>query len=450
MTEPSDNLTQIAEPQLQETPVETVEAARSAETVEAVEQAAPMDPTLLQPGQTVPGVEPGVTVTRNEDNPNTVTITTRKRVRKRSKSTDGDGTKLSKGKKALVIAIIVVAVLALVALIAPKALANAGKSHLLKGSESEAAQTAQDAGALEYGGVQYQKNPDMVTVLLLGVDDESNAASYPTVTRHDAQCSDANLLVAMDTVTNEVNVISIPRDAEVDIDLYENGQYTVTKPLQLCLAYSVDLPTKNACAQNSAKSVSRIFKGTGVGYYVSVDQAVLRNIADYLGGVRLTAMETIPGTPIVKGQEVLLQGESAYRYVSWRDSSKDYTAQDRLARQKQFVGAALKQLRGADLATLKKLYSSIEPDIETNLGLSEFTYLATCFTDGQTPEIKTRTLEGEVKMLADDDGVKREHVYLDEDSVMKTIVDVFYRPVSNPAATDPAVTVDSPSPKDKE
>lgn len=338
--------------------------------------------------------------------------------------------RMSTPKKIALIALATVAALLLVGGIALGLAVKNGAVNLHGFTSWEDApeevQTQDQGHTITYNGHKYRYNENVVSILLMGLDDQSKESG---VTRTDAKCNDVNLLLTMDTETKDFRVMAIPRDTQVDVDLYVDNKFVTTKPLQLCLAYSTDLKKEKDCAQNACTSVSRILYGLPVNYYVTLDEAALIHATDAIGGVRLKALQTIPNTPIVKGEEVLLQGENAFKYVQSRDCNIDESALDRLARQKQFLEAFLTQLKGAGLSKMMKMYNSLSPELGTNIGASEVAYLASCFADGKAGSMEIITLKGKTKLQKDDDGVEREHVYLKRSSVMDAIVAAYYVPV---------------------
>ena len=348
------------------------------------------------------------------------------RVRKKRRRKNGA---LSRGQKiALGIVIAVVALLAACG-IALAVAVNVGNVNLhtlasqWKGAPTEAEPAQEDEGhTIVYGGDTYRFNENVVSVLVMGLDDESGYV----VDRPEAQCNDANFLVTMDTSTNDVSIIAIPRDTQVDVDLYQDGKLTVTKLLQLCLAYSTDSGSARKCALNACASVSRIFYGLPINYYITIDQRALEDASTAVGGVPVKALETIPGTPIVKGQDMLLEGNNAWMYLHYRDCNVDGSAQDRLARQKQFLEALVAKLRTVGASGVLDVYNSVSDKMDTNIGASEVTYLASCLVSGDSASTEFITLKGKTKILTDDDGIEREHVFLKRESIMDAITSVFY------------------------
>jgi len=113
-------------------------------------------------------------------------------------------------------------------------------------------------------------------------------------------------------------------------------------------------------------------------------------------------------------------------YVKYRDINVDMSAQHRQDRQIQFVRAFLDKLRTLDAGSLIDLYNTVRQSTYTNLEFSDITYLISVFLDGTNSNTNYMTIQGETKLEPDDDGIEREHVYLDENSVMEAALKAFY------------------------
>lgn len=407
--------------QPKDTRAEALEA-EAPETAAAPEAAATGETPEAAPGQIL-AHEGDVTVIQSEDDPDQVVIRTR--VRKRGKRRSGKKG-MSRGKKALLIVIIVVLVLALVAAGTIAWLVHSGKLSMhedFNGADTpETVNTTNGGTTIEYDGHTYAYNENVVTILLLGTDDESSL----NASRPDAKCADVNLLLAFDTSTNKLTVVAVPRDAQVDVDRYDDGKYADTVPLQLCLAYSVDVDTEAECAQNSVKSASRIFYDLPISNYFSMNEDAFVELSNAVGGVELKAHDTYPGASFEKGDTVVLQGQAAYDYIHYRDIDVDYSAQARQKRQVQFAQAFLKKLKSLSASELVGLYSTIKDNSLTDLGASELAYLASCFAGNGGASTAFTSIEGKTKFMIDADGVEREHVFLDDDSVLQAVLAAYY------------------------
>ena len=168
--------------------------------------------------------------------------------------------------------------------------------------------------------------------------------------------------------------------------------------MQLCLAYAYG-GDASAQAGNVAKSVSRTLYGIPMTYYFAIDESGIGPMCDDIGGVSLNALDTIPDTNIEAGDDVILTGYNAYRYVQYRDITEFNSPLDRQARQEQFVKAfaqqALAQTHGG-IDNLVALYNTAVQYSVTNLGATDFSYLATAVANNGITDITVTSLTGEM------------------------------------------------------
>ena len=349
-----------------------------------------------------------------DDQPDLVVIRERKKTRKKHKHRKKRRVPLAAKVLGVIFAILVIGAGVAFAFI---------NYNIAKGDEQLHAPTVEETGrVIEYKGHAYEFNEDVVPILILGKDDESNYG-------FDRSCADANMLVTLDTKTKALNVIALPRDAMVDVDLYQNGEFTRTAKHQLAVAYGVDVADDDAAARNTMKSVSTLFYNLPIERYFVLEMDAVGELATAVGGVKVEALATYPGASFEVGDTVLLEGESALKYVRYRDINVDKSAQDRQERQMQFIKAFVAKLRTIGVNNIMELYNMVQRSTYTNLDLSEITYLVSVFADGRAATTEYSALSGETKLEADDDGVEREHIYLDEDSVMDATLKAFYAQV---------------------
>ena len=72
------------------------------------------------------------------------------------------------------------------------------------------------------------------------------------------------------------------------------------------------------------------------------------------------------------------------------------------------------------------VYNGISGDIITNLGVSEISYLASCFAGGGNAELDITQLEGKTKVGREADGEEYEQYHLDKDSVLQNTLEAYY------------------------
>lgn len=275
---------------------------------------------------------------------------------------------------------------------------------------------------VEYNGALYRYNDNAVSVLFLGLDDESTYANV----REGARCADVNLLLVFDTQSGSVKAIAFPRDTDVLVDVYNGGSYAGSAIMQLCLAYSVDAGSEDACALNSCTSVSRLTKNIPVNYYIALDRQAFEQITTDIGGVPVTALEALPRASYGEGDTVVLQGADAWKYCHYRDTSKPGSAHDRLQRQKQFVKAFAAKVKGSSIGDFVTLFNSVRANVATNLTVTEVSYLAKCYLSSSATSVDIVEADGEISTVQEGDGVFREHVALDENQLYEALLEAYY------------------------
>lgn len=273
---------------------------------------------------------------------------------------------------------------------------------------------------ITYNGKKYALNKHMATVAFIGFDNRATDDGAK-----EGQ-SDTVMVVALNTDTGEARGIVIPRDSMVAVDTYTGGSFSGQVTEQLCLqfAYGTDGDSSSAL---TAAAASRVLDNIPVDYYYTLNIEGVAPINDSIGGVTLVPTQSVPGTSVVEGQETTLFGKTAEKYVQWRDTTNLTSSLDRTARQVSYVQAfASKVLSSAksDPAMLINLYKTMGDYTWTNLGLDEFSYLATTMLEHGLTSFDVVTLQGTMQQ-----GDTFAEFYLDQDNVKQTVVDTFYHPV---------------------
>ena len=273
---------------------------------------------------------------------------------------------------------------------------------------------------ITYNGKKYALNKHMATVAFIGFDNRATDDGTK-----EGQ-SDTVMVVALNTDTGEARGIVIPRDSMVAVDTYAGGSFSGQVTEQLCLqfAYGTDGDSSSAL---TAAAASRVLDNIPVDYYYTLNIEGVAPINDSIGGVTLVPTQTVPGTAVVEGQETTLFGTTAEKYVQWRDISVLTSSLDRTARQVSYMQAfAAKVLSSAksNPAVLINLYQTMGDYTWTNLGLDEFSYLATTMLEHGLTSFDVVTLQGTMQQ-----GDTFAEFYLDQDNVKQTVVDTFYHPV---------------------
>ncbi|MBQ9227795.1 MAG: LCP family protein [Eubacterium sp.] len=289
-------------------------------------------------------------------------------------------------------------------------------------------QDVQYEEVIEYNGHHYKYNDNMATFAFIGVDRRQFLDAEDT---DFVGSADADIVVAVDTETGTSSVVAIPRDTITDINITTaSGVFVRTSQAQLCLSYAYGDGQSGSC-ENTTSAMSRILLNVPIQKYVALDLDGIAPLNDAIGGVTLTAQYDIPDEDIYAGETVTLRGNAAEAYVRRRDMDSADAAVDRSDRQVQYIKAYAQQLLPSivkDFSTVSTLYNTAMSYTQTNISLSNVTYMASFLLSKGVDDFATYRLEGEAVAIPDSliPGVAHAEFYVDEDNVMETVLAVFY------------------------
>ena len=219
--------------------------------------------------------------------------------------------------------------------------------------------------------------------------------------------SDANFLVALDTKTGKISMISVSRDAMVDVNVYTRlGGFVKTDRMQLCLAYAYGDGRETSC-KNVVRSVSRLFYNIPVHCYAAIDMEGVSRIVDAVGGVTVPEY-TADGTEKT-GRYITLDGYNAQLYLRSRDND--------------FISAFLSKIQTMareDITGTLSLYGIAKNYAVTDISASQLAFLVTNYIGGVT-EMKTYTVPGAMTVGGD-----HSEYNVDTDALYDIILEVFY------------------------
>ncbi len=338
----------------------------------------------------------------------------------------------SKNKK-LRIAVLIAAILLALVLIAMGtmfALFKLGEQSIKDANTATDLQTEgvayNEGHTIEYNGKTYALNENMASICIIGYDRRTEQV----VAGKSVGQADAVMVLAANLDTGKVVAIGIPRDSMVEVDEYMSDAFAGIGTMQLCLSFAYGDGGETSSEYTSA-AASRVLYNIPVNSYVSLDMESIGELADAIGGVAVTPLQTIPGTSIVKGQSTVLFGSNALKYVQWRDTSVLESPLDRQARQSQFVQAFCKEALGqseGNVGMLVSLFNVARDNGVTNLEVDDFTYLASTVLNTGISGIDVVTLQGEMKQ-----GDVFAEFYLDKTNVYETVLSVYYHEITETA-----------------
>ncbi len=338
----------------------------------------------------------------------------------------------SRKRQVVLIASIAIACLLAVAMAAVAFAMNVGRMNMMRSADevdlNEGAVSYNSGKTVFFEGQEYRLNENMASVLIIGVDKGAEGELNGR--------ADAVMLLAINNDSGKTSLISIPRDSMVEYNRTVDGQYADTVTEQLSLAYRYANSDELSC-ELMCEAVSRAMYNIPLDYYYALRMEGIVDLADAVGGVQVEALEDVPRAGIYKGHEYLLTGKKAYDYLQYRDIKQNDTALGRQERQKQFIkafaGKALAEAKG-DVSVLLGIYEKLSQYSYTNIGIPEFTYLASHFMAYGIDSFSVDSLQGE--MTIGQDGYQEFH--LDKDAVYRTVLDVYYTPVEDKQAEEAA------------
>lgn len=279
------------------------------------------------------------------------------------------------------------------------------------------------AETVTYGGETYRYNDEVVSLLLLGID-EPGAVTVRAEGFGKGNQTDVILLAAIDAHKKKVTLLNVSRDtmSNVSILSYDHKAVVGSRVMQIALSHAYGDGADLSCLL-AADAVAELLGGLPVNGYASLNYGALGILNDEVGGVTVTLDEgmTISGKEYNAGDSVTLAGDMVADYIRNR-SVGEGTNTERMGRQegyiKGFLGRCLSSGRNPARLVMN-LYGAADDYVVTSLTQNEIVYLgATVLSGGWTVEIAS--VPGELKL----NGIYE--FYPDQAALSKILIDIFY------------------------
>ncbi len=292
-------------------------------------------------------------------------------------------------------------------------------------------ETVWQEGWVRYQGRIYEYNQDIITFLVMGIDKmEEVSESKDAVSGGQA---DALFLVILNPDDRSIRILAINRDTMTDVVLYQAGEdgSSPVVTAQIAAQHGFGDGREKSC-ELTRDAVSGLFYDLPISGYVAVNMAAIPELNDALGGVDVMALEDLSSRikGATEGTLLHLEGMDAFWYVKYRDTEVFESARGRLARQKQYLTAFVKQAIEAtkkDITLPLNLYGKLKQYMVTDIAADEVMYLAGQLNDYTFDQDGIYTLEGTTVM-----GEKHEEFYPDEEALKDLMIRLFYRQVELP------------------
>ena len=289
---------------------------------------------------------------------------------------------------------------------------------------------------INYNGVSYIYNNDIIALTFMGVDDGHGPDKG-------LKMADAIYVLAINSKNGKVKLLNISRDIITDVNVYsQEGAFIDTERIQI--AYSNAYSEKGSTGgHNTNRSVSRLMFGLPMENYFEINLDAVSTLNDAVGGVRVTSALTFTspedGRTINEGDDVTLHGKEAEYYVRRRDIKELESNNDRMQRQQEyimsFLGSIVPEAK-KNPKVISELYSAIRENSETTLSASELIYIASSAVENihSLSDIEIIKFDGEIVA-----GINAE-MYVSDDEVLSKMLDIFYEPLNTSATEAPEST----------
>jgi len=271
-------------------------------------------------------------------------------------------------KKRITLLVIAVILLVVAALIAVALINSRGnKAETIRGSLDGRLTKAPD---LEINGTLYPYKQDLVNILVMGID-KADERDQTVSFRSNGQ-ADFLLLITIDEEEQTVDFLQIDRDTMAEITILTVlGQETGTRLTQICLAHGFG-GTRERSSQLIVQAVEKMLFGIQIDRFVSINMYDMGTIADSLGGIPVMISEEMEAIDpsFKKGEEILLKGDLANRFVRQRYGVGNGSNQARMLRQQVFMRSFQSRLKAEidkSQTAAEEIYNLLSPNIFTNM-----------------------------------------------------------------------------------
>lgn len=292
-------------------------------------------------------------------------------------------------------------------------------------------------------GKVYAYNESCINLLFLGVDKPGEISEDEEYEGWEAGQTDAIFLVSIHPESGSIHIVGIPRNSMVNVDIYDEENRKIdTVYDQICLQYAF-AGGGQAGLDRMKKTVSELLFGLPIHGAFAIGYDAVGIINDMAGGVEVEVLEDLQkeNKVLVPGNTVHLDGTLALTYVRSRNFGQVGSPTLRLQRQKQYITALIQKVRGMvkkNPVLVKDMYQAVSGYMNTDVTLDEVIYLAAQALDYRFDDGAFRLLEGEDRTVEIPEEKLRpgeeaepfyDDYYLNEDSVKKVMMDVFYEEV---------------------
>lgn len=276
---------------------------------------------------------------------------------------------------------------------------------------------------LEYQGTTYVAREGVDAYLFMGIDVEGPVKG--TEGYMGGGQADVQLLLVVDRFNGTWQVLQVNRDSMVQVPvLGVTGTEVGSEYQQIALAHAYGDGLERSC-ENNVTAVSRLLNNQYINGYMSLNMDAISVLNDAVGGVEVTLLDDFShmDASLGKGKTVTLSGDQAVAYVRGRQGVGDETNLSRMARQEQYLNGLYQKMLTLSSGAAWEVFQAVEKYMVTNMGDQ---WLKLMDRLREYTKLEPLTIEGE----NDRDEQGSAAYRLNEDSLQRVMIQLFYEPVS--------------------
>ena len=296
------------------------------------------------------------------------------------------------------------------------------KTSMKQGQSETTVSTAADENTVEYEGNIYKYNDHLSNYLFMGIDSTEEVSEMES--QQDAGQADSIYVVSLDRATDQVQVLSIPRDTITEIEVFNPaGKSLGTTDNHINLQYAYGDGKEESC-ELMKTAVSNLLYDLPIQGYYSMNISGIAEVGRLVGDVEIVVPDDSleEHDPYFKeGSAVVINGDNVEEFLRYRDTGKSQSALVRQQRQKTYLKALIPKLQEktqTNSSFIGDLLNDIQPYTVTNIGNDVFVKLLNA--------VGKSTLEAQTVPGEGVEGKYYDEYHVDDDALYKLVLSMFY------------------------
>lgn len=289
------------------------------------------------------------------------------------------------------------------------------------GSSTEQNDNVMD-DVIEYEGSTYTYNDHLSNYLFIGIDSSEEVSEMET--QQDAGQADSIYVVSMDRATEQLQIISIPRDTIAEIEVFNPaGKSLGMTDNHINLQYAYGDGKEKSC-ELMKTAVSKLLHGIPIQGYYSMNTMGISEVGKLVGDIEIVVPDNSleEHDPYFKeGAKVVINGDNVEEFLRYRDIEKSQSALVRQQRQKTYLKALIPRIQEKmkiNPSFIGNLLKEIEPYTVTNMGNDIFVKLLNAAGNStlDTQNVPGEGVEGQIY----------DEYHVNEEELYKLVLSTFY------------------------